>query len=475
MFTRRRFLAAGGAAGALGALPAVARAAAADQPVRVTLEAAPATQAIVGPGYPATAVWGFNGGVPGPEIRVRRDAPLAVAVRNALSAPTSVHWHGLRIANAMDGVPGLTQPAIAPGATFDYAYRPPDAGTYWYHSHQRGYEQVARGLYGALIVEEPEPYPADREAVWVLDDWRLTRQAAIAEDFGHRMQASHAGRIGNTVTLGGRLPEELRLAPGERVRLRIVNVATARIFALGFGALPVHVIALDGQPVTPHAPAGGRVRLGPAQRADLVLDAPREPGRSVTVVDDANPRQAYRVTAVTVADRPARGPHGPVAGLPDNALPEPDLERADRRRVVMTGGAMGRMSGARVDGRWLEPRQLMRAGAFWALNDRAQVGETAAIAEAAPLLRLKRGGHYRIAFVNETRWPHPMHLHGHHFRVLSRRGQAVAHRPWRDTVLLDPGDTVETALVADNPGRWLLHCHILAHQATGMAGVVEVA
>lgn len=464
--SRRAFLAASTASALLPALPRALHAA----PTSITLWAQPAELSLVGPQYPKTAAWTFDGSAPGPTIRAVRGERLQITVENGLDNPTSVHWHGLRVPNAMDGVPGLTQPAIQPGETFHYEYELTDAGTYWYHAHQRGYEQVARGLHGALIVEEPEAYPVDRDVTWVLDDWRLTREAAIVDDFGHPMHASHGGRIGNTVTINGRLPEELRLAPGERVRLRIVNTATARIFSLDFGTITPTVIALDGQPVTPHTPDGGRVVLGPAMRADLVLDAPRTPGASVTVVDDSRPQQTYRVTAITIVDEPAKAARGPIPRLPDNALPEPDIGKAERHRLVLTGGAMGGMTGAQVRGRWLDPREMMQAGLFWAVN-----GTAADAVDSAPLLRLNHGGHHLVEIVNETVWPHPLHLHGHHFRVLSRDGRPEPHRPWRDTVLVGPQERVEVALVADNPGKWLLHCHILEHQASGMMGVVEVA
>ena len=121
-----------------------------------------------------------------------------------------MHWHGLRVPNAMDGVPHLTQAPIAPGETFTYAFDAVDAGTFWYHPHQRSFEQVGRGLYGALIIEEANPPRVDREMVWVMDDWRLTQKAGIAEDFGGFHDMSHGGRLGNTVTINGRVPDAVR-------------------------------------------------------------------------------------------------------------------------------------------------------------------------------------------------------------------------------------------------------------------------
>ena len=155
--------------------------------VEYQLEARAGSAPIVGEGYPETGVFHYNRRVPGPEIRIRRGDRLRVTVNNSLDQETTVHWHGIRLPNAMDGVPHLTQPPIPPGGTFVYEFEPPDAGTYWYHPHVNSSEQVGRGLYGALIVEEAEaedPDAAarsfDRETVWILDDWRLDNSAAMS-------------------------------------------------------------------------------------------------------------------------------------------------------------------------------------------------------------------------------------------------------------------------------------------------------
>ena len=143
------------------------------------LTAAPTSVSLVGKGYPKTPVWAFNDQVPGPVIRARQGDRLRIEAINALSEPTTIHWHGLRVPVGMDGVPYLSQPPIGPGQRFVYEFDLNDAGTYWYHPHINSSEQVGRGLYGALIVEEAEPPEVDRELLWVLDDWRLNQEAAI--------------------------------------------------------------------------------------------------------------------------------------------------------------------------------------------------------------------------------------------------------------------------------------------------------
>ena len=215
------------------------------------LAPAPDRAAIV-PGQPQTDVWAYNNAVPGPTLRFRHGERVRIEVQNALDQETTVHWHGIRLPNAMDGVPHVTQPPIAPGGAFVYEFDLPDAGTFWYHPHAMSVEQIERGLSGAFVVEEERPPAVDRDLVWVLKDWRLTRETRIAGDFANFMDASHAGRIGNTVTLNGRIPEAFAVKANERLRLRLVNVANARIFALEFRGLAPQVVALDGHPAPPH-------------------------------------------------------------------------------------------------------------------------------------------------------------------------------------------------------------------------------
>src|SRR3990170_4334932 len=192
---RREFLGAGAALAGLAALPSLAGG------QERTLRARVSRASLVGAAHPQTEVWTYDGAVPGPELRFRQGERLRVELENLLPGDTTVHWHGVRVPNGMDGVPGLTQPPIkANGGRFVYEFALPDAGTYWYHPHLDSSNQVGRGVYAPLIVEEPEPPRVDRDVVWMLGDWRLDRQARIVADFGHFMDASHAGRIGHTAT-----------------------------------------------------------------------------------------------------------------------------------------------------------------------------------------------------------------------------------------------------------------------------------
>jgi FtsP/CotA-like multicopper oxidase with cupredoxin domain len=468
--SRRAVLRSGLAAAAGGLLPLGAGRAGAEDWRR--LQPAPGTARLLGSEGPPTAVWSYNQSVPGPEIRVRQGDWLRVLVENGLPQETTVHWHGLRIPHEMDGVPGLTQPPIRPGEEFRYAFQVPDAGTFWYHPHVRSSEQQGRGLYGVLIVEEAQPPPVDRDVTWVIDDWRLTEEGAISESFDSPMDLSHSGRLGNVATLNGQDSSSFAVRAGERLRLRIVNTANARIFALKFEGHSPQVIALDGQPTAPHAPPENRLIVPPAGRVDVLLDLEGDPGTRYRVMDEFYGRQTYTFLELVYDTVPALRQVPPEAfvGLAPNPIPEPKLAEAQRHQVVLAGGAMGAMGSAILDGRTLGIRDLAGQGKVWAMN-----GIVAHDQVMEPLFTFQLGRTQVLKIRNDTAFPHPMHLHGHSFRWLSRNGRPVAGAPWLDTVLLLAEEEVEVAFVADNPGDWLFHCHVLEHMQAGMSAVVRVS
>ena len=422
---------------------------------------------LVGGSGPMTEVWCYGNRVPGPELRVKQGQPIRVIVRNDLPEETTVHWHGIRLPNAMDGVPGLTQKPIKPGETFTYEFTPPDAGTFWYHPHSDSLRQLGRGMAGALIVEELQPISVDRELVWMIADWRLTREAQIAPGFGSMMDAAMAGRLGNTVTINGAISNEMPVKAGERIRLRLINSALARMMALRFeGHRPV-VVALDGQPCEPHV--SERLLLGPAMRADLIIDMQGEPGNRYRIVDDFYPDLSYWLTELVYEAAPAlRTQRLDTPALPRNPLTEPDLTSAERQELTLQGGMMS--SGGMMGG--MMGMGGMGNSAPWAINGTSMTGD--GHAGMTPLMTLKLGRSYVFTIRNETAWWHPMHLHGHSFRVLTRNRTPVAHHQWMDTVPIAPKETAEIAFVADNPGDWMLHCHVADHQVSGMMTVLRV-
>ncbi|MEC7965780.1 MAG: multicopper oxidase domain-containing protein, partial [Pseudomonadota bacterium] len=223
--------------------------------------------------FPKTEVWGYDGLAPGPVLRHPQGGRLQRQLINHLPQPTSVHWHGIRIDNAMDGVPGLTQEAVPPGGQFDYDFALPDAGTYWYHAHWASPEQVGRGLHGALVVTEAEAPDVDRDEVLLLDDWRLNPEdGQIFADFDNMHDRSHAGRLGNISTCNGLYDAVIPVKQNERLRLRLINAANARIFTLALQGMSGWVMALDGMPLPEPVIASEALVLAPGQRIDLIVD-----------------------------------------------------------------------------------------------------------------------------------------------------------------------------------------------------------
>ena len=421
------------------------------------LHAMPGTARLAPSGYPETPIWGYDGSVPGPTIRVPQGAKVSRRLVNDLPQASTVHWHGIRLENEMDGVPELTQQVVEPGDDFLYDFTAPDAGTFWYHPHERAWEQMARGLHGALIVEEPEPPVVDRDEVLLLDDWRLAEDARIHESFGALGDWSHGGRTGNWITVNGEAGWRREIGRHERLRLRLANVANARIFSLGLKSLEGWLVALDGQPLDEVQPAGALV-LAPGQRADLMVDAVAEPGEQAVLY--SREREGSFVLGTFTIEGTARSERLPA---PPPLAPNPvpalgNLARARRATLHMEGGAMGGMREARMGGRMVPMRELAQAGKLWALNGEVEMPEE-------PLFTAEGGETWLLRIINQTAWPHGMHLHGHHFRAIGSNGNVG---PLRDTLLVDREQTVQIGFVADNPGDWLLHCHTLEHSIAGM-------
>ncbi|WP_170335089.1 multicopper oxidase family protein [Ruegeria arenilitoris] len=456
-FTRRQILQ---SAAALSLMPFAARA------TPQVLEAREAIQRIAPQGFPETKVWSFGGTVPGAPIRVPQGSRVQRRLLNQLPQPTSVHWHGIRIDNAMDGVPGLTQDVVPTGGSFDYDFVVPDAGTYWYHAHNQSMEQVARGLSGPLIVDEANKPDVDQDLTLMLDDWRLDPETAlIVGDFDNGHDLSHAGRLGNLVSVNGQFDPMFEVKRHERLRLRLINSSNARIFDVGLEGLSGWIVALDGMPLEAPLPVNEAFPLAPAQRADLIVDVVAEPQGTASLVSFERDG-AFGLARFTIGEQNRDQVRQGIDPLPLNPLPElKDIDQAPVHRMVLQGGAMRWLESARIGDAELSGRELAQLGRFWALNGYAE-------RPSDPFLDARLGGVHRIEFVNETVFPHAMHLHGHHFRLVLGDGSLG---PWRDTVLVDRAQTRQIALVADNPGDWLLHCHMLGHAASGMMSWYKVS
>lgn len=420
---------------------------------------------LAGPNAPASTLWTYNGVTPGAPLRARRGETLKVRFRNELDEPTSIHWHGVRINNAMDGVSGLTQDPVPPGGSFEYEVNLPDAGTFWYHAHHESWKQVALGLYGPLIVDEEQGplFPADNDITLVFDDWRLNRDGTFdAASLGSVMDWAHGGRLGNYLTVNGQSRPNIKLNAGAWTRLRFINAANARILDINLQKLGGQIIALDGQPVgDPSATTPDRFSLGPAQRMDLMVRFTQEEVIPIEeITGDPFTTANLEIVASTTSDRQA----APTLASP--SIPEPDLTSALNLEMSLDGGAMS-MAPLVNNGRRLNPMQMMGGKLMWGLNGIADMPKD-------PFFSLKKGQTVAVTTTNNTNFAHAMHTHGHHFRVLERNGQKLPANIWRDTFLIAPRESVKIAFVADNPGKWLYHCHMLGHAAGGMTTWFEV-
>lgn len=407
-----------------------------------------------------TPALAFNGEFPAPVIRARQGEPLRIHFINKLKQETTIHWHGIRLNNAMDGVPYLTQPPVKPGESFDYEFTCPDAGTFWYHPHMHSIEQLGRGLVGALIVEEREPQHFDKDLILGLKDWRLNKDGSFMP-LSEPRHAARAGTLGNIATVNGKSLPLIEVPANAKVRVRLLNMDNSRQFAIGVDQREagVSVLALDAMPLEP---ASLQVHpLGVGMRLDLGLITPAQAGIDIPVYDiKGRFRQVICTLRTTQAKRKSGRPA--ISALPANPVAEPDLERAERLRFVFEWA--GAMTPVNNDGHAHYD--------FWTINRRAWEGMSADNLPA-PLAELRLGKTYIFELYNATPHGHPIHLHGMIFKVL-RSNKKTIEPFFTDTILLEKNERAQIAFVADNPGKWMFHCHVIEHMKTGLMGYVTI-
>jgi FtsP/CotA-like multicopper oxidase with cupredoxin domain len=452
--SRRRLLARIGAAALCVGLPPVTlRGSAASEYTLIAAEQFVSLR----PGVTTPAL-SYGGGFPGPVLRVRQGESLRVRLVNRLDAPTTIHWHGVRLPNAMDGVPTLTQPPVAPGDEFVYEFTPPDAGTFWYHPHYDSLVQLNRGLAGALIVEEREPPPFDADVLLVIKDWNVDESGRFLAPTTTKA-AARAGTFGSLHTVNGAIEPIDDIPAGGLCRLRLLNIDMTRIFKIVLEGGEASVIALDGHPLPVPQPLK-LLSLGPGMRADLSLRAPAAVGTALRLVNTSASTPWTMATLRTVP--PAQPLANVPARLSPNPIPEPDFAGAE---VLPFAFATGAGSRSIIFGS-ATPQPVL-----WSINKQAW-SEVPAL--MPPLAALRLGRSYLLELQNATPHAHPIHLHGFAFKLLrSNERDIVPH--FADTALLSPKERLTVAFVADNPGDWMLHCHIIEHQATGMTGYLHVA
>lgn len=436
-----------------------------------TLRAAPLEFEV---GSRKVRTWGYEGGVPGPEIRVREGDTLRAKVENRLPEETTIHWHGLPVVNKVDGVPGVTQPPIKAGEDFVYEFVVPMAGSHMYHSHVG--LQLDRGLYGPLIVEpRNEDLSYDREHVVVLDDWLDgvggTPDDALAElrgssrGPGGMMGGMGGGMMGGAVLeyplylINGRPAEDpptFEVRRGETVRFRVLNPSAETLYRFAVGGHRMSVTHADGLPVDPVETEA--LRIGMGERYDVLVRADnpgvwqvaaapenkpglaravlryRESGEEPPPPQDARPRE-LEGRFPSYADLKTKG----LKSFPSSTGPFSGPDRV--HRLVLSGG---------------------HGGYRWAIDGQLYP-------DADPL-KVSEGEWVRVEMQNQSMMPHPMHLHGHSFQVVTEGGRG----PWKDTALVEPHmGNLTFDFTADNPGEWFFHCHNAYHMESGMARVIS--
>ncbi|MFI9758216.1 multicopper oxidase family protein [Streptomyces sp. NPDC051963] len=452
--------------------------------------------------------WAYGGELPGKEVRVTAGDTLALTLANHLPAATSLHWHGLALRNDMDGVPGLTQRAIKPGADFTYRFAVPHAGTYWFHPHSG--TQQDRGLYAPLIVEDPkEPLSYDTEWVVVLDDWvdgvdGSTPDAVFKElsggmgdmdgtgdmdgmeDSGQGMEHSGHGMDGmddkaagspspspspsgpsrmlmgaESDLLGGdagdvaypyylvngrtaAAPSVFRARPGDRIRIRFINAGGDTAFRVALGGHEMTVTHTDGFPVRPARTDA--LLLGMGERYDVLVTA----GDGVfplTALAEGKGQSARALLRTAGGTAPAASARPKEL---DGKLLTADRLRADDS-VALPQKEPDRTLRLRLTGGM--------AKYDWAFDKKPY--------SAKQRHPVQAGERVRLEFSNSTTMWHPIHLHGHTFSLANVEGG-----PRKDTAVVLPNGTLTVDFDADNPGLWMIHCHNVYHSEAGMMTVL---
>ena len=402
------------------------------------------------------AAWTYNGGLPGPLIRLRVGDRLIVHFSNTLPQSTTVHWHGLRVPIQMDGVPGASQPGVKPGESFTYDFTVPDAGLFWYHPHVMSAAQVGFGLYGALLVEDPaDGVGVADEVVLVLSDIGIAENGQFESPTSGGSTGMAFGREGTHVLVNGHTAPTLRARSGAPQRWRIVNAAKSRYFLLDIPGLTFTKIGGDGglqeSPVEIK-----QLLLATGERADVIVTPRFAPGTNVNLDSLLHNRGYGSVefqnisTLLTLA----------VSSLP--AVTEAPLPQVRRTiEPLDTAGAT--------------PVTINLTLSQNPSDGRLEYGINGVpFAKDRPLLA--RPGETQIWTVkNTTKWSHLFYIHGFFFQVLDERGVPSRPLEWKDTVNVPLEKTVRLVVrFDDREGDWMYHCHVLDHADGGLMGTVQV-
>ena len=433
-------------------------------------------------------MYGYNGIIPGPTLRVQQNSTITIEFTNNLPEETTIHWHGLRHDYRNDGVPGVSQEPVKPGERFTYTLHFPDAGVFWYHPHVREDRQQDLGLYGAIIVEPAEQvFDPVREELVVLDDILIENGKIVPYGEEHANFAL-MGRFGNTMLVNGKIAYQLEVQQGEIVELLFVNVANARPFNISIPGAQLTLVGGDiGGYEQPQLVEN--IVLGPAERA--IVDV-HFPDAGTYALMHTNLWAQYELGEVIVTpegDASGKALSKPVPdiglyrGYFDKPIDAEVLLDLDVPHAMMQGmmqqtmgmsGEMHSVTPIEWEDTMLMMNQMMDTQLVkWVMRDKASGNENDELTynwEAGTVKKI------RLTNLKDSEHPmqHLMHLHGQRFLVLSVDGKPNDHLVWKDTVMVPAGATVDILVDASNPGTWMFHCHIAEHLEAGMMSMVIV-
>lgn len=422
-------------------------------------------------GGKALPLWTFADGPWPPLVRLQLGDRLETTLLNELpraDESTSIHWHGIRLPNDQDGVPYLVQPPVQPGETFRYGFTPPDAGTFFFHTHCNTVEQLGRGLVGLLIVDGDTTEVYDADTVLMLRDWPVDLERARFNPFYTLRGAARAGTYAPLRSVNGAVNPAIVLPAAGDCRVRLINADVTRVMQISVEGADAAIVAIDGLGVSPLPLVTWS--LGPAMRIDLVLRAPTDGG--VARLIDQSPPGRVELAHFVGQGAPRRHTAFDPAPLRAPRIAEPNLKAAERLGFVFQSTESGKLIADNSDSGPVLGALCLSQKLFWTINGRAWPDREHARLPL-PLATLGRGRSYVLALNNDSDFAHPIHIHGHSFKLLrSNRNRLPQH--YTDTLLLLPKERVEVAFVADNPGDWMFHCHIIEHQESGMMAYFRV-
>ncbi len=414
-------------------------------------------------------VWTFNNSVPGPQVEVTEGDTVTIHLKNQLKVPIALHVHGVVLPNEMDGVPGMTQDAIQPGASFTYTFKANQAGTYWYHSHQDSLNQIGKGLYGSFIVKKKQDIVSSDHTL-VIDEWSDPHTTVPESESNALAINSNMGAY-NLYTVNGRSGDSIEpivVHQGDRVRLRLVHAGNMTQ-TLYIHSDAYRVTATDGHDINrPQTLSNGLLVIAPGERYDIEFTADTTGIQWIGMVGDSSFAQSVRIPIViepkgskrtlTEITKKITSYQAQMTSIPSDHQQPLDLTTYGQPTTSEFGlkSVFDREYTLDLDMGVIDGKMS------YTINQEAY--------PKVSQLKVQTGDAVKITLINESKnEDHPMHLHGHSFEVLSKNGQALSGSPiWKDTINVRPGDTYVIAFRADNPGMWMVHCHELHHASMGM-------